>query len=53
MLTPRRPIDSFALPSLALLLSVIAVAPPLRGAEPAKGSSAQRPNIVFILGFQE
>jgi arylsulfatase A len=50
MPNPRRPINSFALQSLALLLSVSAVAPPLRGAEPAKGSSAQRPNIVFIFG---
>jgi arylsulfatase A len=49
MPTPRRLNDPFALPSLALLLSVIAAAP-LRGAEPAKGSSAQRPNIVFIFG---
>lgn len=45
----RRPIASFALPSVALLLSVIAVGP-LCGAEPAKGASPQRPNIVFIFG---
>jgi arylsulfatase A len=50
MPTLRRRIDSLALPLLALLLAVITMAPPLRGAEPAKGSSPQRPNIVFIFG---
>jgi arylsulfatase A len=50
MPTPRRPIASFVLPSLALLFSCITQAPPLRGAEPAKGPAGQRPNIVFIFG---
>jgi arylsulfatase A len=50
MLSLRRPVDSFALLSLALLLPVLAVTPPLRGAEPAKGAVSQRPNIVFIFG---
>jgi arylsulfatase A-like enzyme len=35
---------------LALLFAVIATAPQPRAAEPAKGSSPQRPNIVFIFG---
>src|SRR5262245_66633206 len=50
MPAPRRPIASLALPSLALLISAFAIAPELRGAEPAKSSAPRRPNIVFIFG---
>jgi arylsulfatase A len=50
MSTPRRPVDSLALPSLVLLLAAVALMPEARGAEPAKGPSLQRPNIVFIFG---
>src|SRR5262245_34777637 len=50
MSTSRRPLGSVTLPSLALLFVVTAPAPQPWAAEPAKGSSPQRPNIVFLFG---
>jgi arylsulfatase A len=51
MTCPRRTIVALALPALALLLSVLIVVPPLRGAELAQAPAGpQRPNIVFIFG---